>query len=492
MPNSPTAARNTSSTSETTATPGPQELPAGARGTALVTGATGYIGGALVPALLEEGWTVRVLARRPSDLSDRPWRGQVQVVQGDATSEADLQAAMSGTTVAYYLIHSMGSGGSFAERDRTIARSFAQAARGAGVSRVVYLGGLHPEGEQLSEHLASRAEVGDTLLGSGVPTIVLQAAVVVGNGSASFEMLRHLASRLPVMVAPKWLRNRVQPIALDDGIHYLTGAAELPASVSRTFDIGGPDVMTYEQMLRRYAQLTGHGRRLIATVPVLTPRLASLWIGLVTPLHPGLARALIDSVVHEVVCTEDDIRAFVADPPGGLTTFDAAVRQAAQETAPDRRPRNLAATSAATTVAAVAGSMATGTGSRWYRTLDLPAWQPPPAAFPIVWTALYADIAATSAAVLTDLERQGRTEEAKAYRRALYVNLSLNVAWSVVFWRLRRPWAAAVESGLLTSSSADLARRAGASSGARRNRLLPYAAWTGFATTLTGAIARRN
>jgi uncharacterized protein YbjT (DUF2867 family)/tryptophan-rich sensory protein len=399
---------------------------------------------------------------------------------------------MVGVKVAYFLMHSMGSADDFAERDRSMARAFARAAREAGVDRIVYLGGLHPRTEELSEHLASREEVGRILLESGVPTAVLQAAIVLGTGSASFDMLRHLASRLPVMIAPKWLRNRVQPIAVDDAVHYLTGAASLSDSVSRTFDIGGPEVMTYEQMLRRYAGLTGHSRRVIVTVPVLTPRLASLWIGLVTPLETGLARTLINSVVHEVVCTENDIRELVPDPPGGLTTFDEAVTEALSGTAPDRGPRNLALTSAATAAAAVAGSLATTTGAGWYKSLDLPRWQPPSAAFPLVWTSLYADIAATSAAVLTDLERQGRTQEARAYRRALYLNLSLNAAWSVLFWRLRRPWAAAVESGLLTLSAADLARRAGASSTGRRNRLLPYPAWTAFATALTTAIARRN
>lgn len=470
----------------------PQPPADSGRGIALVAGATGYIGRRLVPALLKDGWTVRVLVRSATRLEPISWQHDVEVIQADARSSADLERALAGIQVAYYLIHSMGSDADFAERDRTIARDFARAARRAHLQRIVYLGGLHPRGEPLSTHLASREEVGRILLGSGVPTALLQAAVVLGAGSASFDMLRHLSARLPVMITPRWLRNRVQPIAVDDVIHYLIGAADLPDHVSRSFDIGGPDILTYAQMLRRYATLTGHGRRLIATVPVLTPRLASLWIGLVTPLDPRLARPLVDSLIHEVVCTEDDIRTFVPDPPEGLTPFDAAVRASVRDTPPDRGPRNLALTSAATTAAAIAGSMATKTGAHWYRALTLPTWQPPQAAFPIVWTALYANIAATSAAVLTDLDTQGREPEARAYRRALYANLALNTGWSVIFWRLHRPWAAAAVSALLTISSADLARRAGTSRAGRRNRLLPYPAWAAFATVLTAAIAHRN
>lgn len=479
-------------TEPTHAATGSAVLPGRPRGVALVTGATGFIGGRLVPALLADGWTVRVLVRRASTLDDKPWLRDVEVIEGDAGSADQLDRALVEVEVAYYLIHSMATRGDFGERDRALARTFARAARSAGVRRIVYLGGLHPDGEPLSEHLASREEVGRILLGSGVPTAVLQAAMVLGTGSASFDLLRHLSSRLPVMVAPRWVRNRIQPIALEDVIHYLTGAAHLPAHVNRTFDIGGPDVMTYEQMLRRYATLTGQRRRVVATVPVLTPRLASLWIGLVTPLDTTLARPLVDSLIHEVICREDDLQGFVPAPPGGLTGFDAAVRASTGTTPRDRGPRNLGIAAAATTLAAVAGSAATTTGTGWYRQLDLPPWQPPQLAFPLVWTTLYANIATTSAAVLTDLERQGRLDEAKSYRRALFLNLALNAGWSVIFWRLRRPWAAAVESALLTVSSADLARRAGASSAGRRNRLLPYPAWTAFATALTTAIARRN
>lgn len=460
--------------------------------TALVTGATGYIGGLLVPRLLAEGWAVRVLTRHRSSLDDVPWRDRVEVVEGDASSADDLRAALNGIQVAYFLIHSMGGAADFAEHDRSLAQTFATAARDAGVGRIVYLSGLHPADEALSPHLASRVEVGEILLSSGVPTAVLQAAVVLGDGSASFDMLRYLASRLPAMVAPKWLHNRIQPIAIDDVMHYLVGAADLPSDVNRTFDIGGPQVMTYEEMLHEFVRITGRRRRLIVTVPVLTPRLASHWVGLVTPLDAGIAKPLVGSLVHEVVCQEDDIASYVPSPEGGLTGFDDAVRRAMRDAKPDTGPRNLAVFAGATLLSSVLGGLATQPSSRWYRGLDLPSWQPPKAAFPLVWTALYADIAATSAATVTSLERAGKDDEARAYRWALATNLVLNTGWSWLFWRVRRLDLAAVEAGLLAASSADLARRAGADSPRRGALLAPYAVWTGFATVLSAAIARRN
>jgi tryptophan-rich sensory protein len=335
-------------------------------------------------------------------------------------------------------------------------------------------------------------EVGEILLASGVPTAVLQAAVVLGDGSASFDMLRYLASRLPAMVAPKWLHNRIQPIAIDDVMHYLVGAADLPSDVNRTFDIGGPQVMTYEDMLHGFVRVTGGRKRLIVTIPVLTPRLASHWVGLVTPLDAGLAKPLVGSLVHEVVCEEHDIAQYVPDPPGGLMPFDDAVRLAMRNATPDTGPRNLAILGAATVASATVGGLATQPGSRWYRSLDLPSWQPPKAAFPIVWTALYADIAATSAATVTKLEREGLHDEARVYRRALAANLVLNTGWSWLFWRARRLDVAAVEAALLAVSSADLARRAAAGSPRRGVVLAPYAVWTGFAAVLSAAVARRN
>ncbi|MEE6271795.1 SDR family oxidoreductase [Georgenia sp. MJ206] len=297
---------------------------------ALVTGATGYIGGRLVPELLAAGYRVRAMARHPERLSGREWRADVEVVAADASSAEDLARALEGVGVAYYLIHSLGSGPEFEARDRRTARTFGTAARTAGVRRVVYLGGLHPDTDGLSPHLESRREVGDILLAAGVPTTVLQAAVIIGSGSASFEMMRYLTERLPAMIAPKWLDNRIQPIAVRDVLRYLVGSASMPDDVSRTFDIGGPDVLTYREMMQRYAAVAALPARVIRTVPVLTPRLASLWVGLVTPVPSGLARPLVESLIHEVVAKESDIDALVPPPPEGLLGFEQSVELALQ------------------------------------------------------------------------------------------------------------------------------------------------------------------
>src|SRR4051794_21362519 len=364
--------------------------------TALVTGASGYVGGHVVPRLLEEGWTVRVLTRSRRSLDDRPWIDRVEVAEGDVSSREDMVDALEGVDAAWYLVHSMDDQPDFQERDREAATQFAEAAKQAGVTRIVYLGGLHPHDEVLSPHLASRVEVGRIFLGSGVPTAVLQAAVVLGDGSASFDMLRYLTTRLPVMVAPKWLENRIQPIAVDDVVTLLVGAGGLPPEINRTFDIGGPEVLTYRQMIARFSDATGRRRPLVVTVPVLTPRLASHWVGLVTPISAGLAKPLVGSLVHEVVAKERDIDDYV-EVPGGYTDFATAVRSAMRTARPDTALRNVAITATATVAAVALGSLATAPASAWYRSLELPDWQPPPVAFPVVWTALYADIAASSA-----------------------------------------------------------------------------------------------
>ncbi|MEU3655206.1 SDR family oxidoreductase [Streptomyces sp. NPDC032161] len=305
----------------------------GTRPLCLVTGATGYIGGRLVPGLLDAGHRVRAAVRDPRRLRDHPWADRVEVVAADVRDAGSVRAAMRDVDVAYYLVHALGSGPGFEERDREAARIFGEQARAAGVGRIVYLGGLTPHGvpeRDLSPHLRSRAEVGRVLLASGVPTAVLRAAVVIGSGSASFEILRHLTERLPVMVTPSWVSTSIQPVAVRDVIRWLVGCAGLPAEVNRAFDIGGPDVMTYRDMMRRYAEVAGLPRRLILPVPVLTPGLSGLWIGLVTPVPPSIARPLAESLRHEVVCREHDIARYVPDPPGGALGFDEALRLALQ------------------------------------------------------------------------------------------------------------------------------------------------------------------
>jgi uncharacterized protein YbjT (DUF2867 family) len=274
----------------------------------LVTGATGYIGGRLAPRLLDEG-DVRCLVRDPGKLRDVPWAKDAEVVKGDLLDPDSVRAACEGVDVVYFLVHSLSDKG-FAATDRKVALILGEAAREAGVKRIVYLGGLHPDGP-LSEHLESRAEVGEILLRSGVPTAALQAAVILGSGSASFEMLRYLTERLPVMLTPSWVRNRIQPIAVRDVLRYLVAVADLPPEVNRTFDIGGPDVLTYVDMMQRYAAVAGLPRRKIVGAPILTPKLSAHWVNIVTPVPKGIAAPLIESLVHEVVRRERDIDEYV-------------------------------------------------------------------------------------------------------------------------------------------------------------------------------------
>ena len=458
--------------------------------TALVTGASGYVGSQLVPALLEQGWTVRVLARNPGGLA-QAWRDRVDVVQGDATDPDALAEALAGCRVAYYLLHSMDGKGDYRDRDRRLARRFADSARAAAVGRIVYLSGLHPQG-RLSDHLASRVEVGEILLESGVPTAVLQAGVVLGEGSASFDMLRHLTERLPVSFGPKWLRNRIQPIAVSDVVHYLVRAADLDPGVNRTIDVGMPEQLTYLEMMRRYAAATGLGPRLVGTVPVLTPRLASLWVGLVTPVPAGIARPLVGSLINDAVKSEDDAATLLGDPEGGLKGFEDAIALATQDIDPHRWGRTLATVSAAVAATAVAGSLLTDPDSAWYRSLRKPTWQPPASAFPIVWTGLYAIIAVATTAAITEAEEAGDLEKAAGLRRSLAVNLPLNAAWSGIFFRSRNLPAATLGAAALAASSADLARRAAATGSGKAVGLGLYAVWCGFATALSAELARLN
>ncbi|HEY3506457.1 MAG TPA: SDR family oxidoreductase [Actinocatenispora sp.] len=290
----------------------------------VVFGATGYIGGRLVPELLAAGHQVRVVARDPGRLADRPWHADVEIRRGDVMDAGSVRAAMDDVDVAYYLVHSLRRK-DFAEVDRKAARTVTDAAADAGVRRIVYLGGLHPPHERLSAHLESRREVGATLLAGPVEAVVLQAAVIIGSGSASFEMLRYLTERLPAMVTPRWVGNRIQPIAIRDVLRYLVACATVPAGVNRAFDIGGPDILTYVQMMRRYAVVAGLSRRVVLPVPVLTPWLSAQWVNLVTPVPRSIAVPLIESLVNEVVCQEDDIAGLIPPPPQGLLHFEDAV-----------------------------------------------------------------------------------------------------------------------------------------------------------------------
>lgn len=290
-----------------------------------LTGATGYIGGRLLRVLEARGERVRCLSRRPEYLATRVGSG-TEVVVGDVSRPRTLRPALEGVETAYYLVHSMGHGGSFADVDRKAAASFGRAALAEGVRRIVYLGGLG-EGD-LSEHLASRHEVGRILRESGVPTIEFRASIVIGSGSASFEMLRALVERLPVMVTPRWVGTRAQPIAIEDVLSYLVAALDYEPNGGEVFEIGGSDVCSYLDLMHEYADRRGLRRHLVP-VPVLTPRLSSLWLHLVTPVYAGIGRELVDSLRNETVV--NDPRALEVFPVRPRSAPEAIARALANE-----------------------------------------------------------------------------------------------------------------------------------------------------------------
>lgn len=294
----------------------------------LVTGSTGYIGGRLVPRLLSAGHQVRALARNPGKLTAVPWLSHVEVVRGDLSDANSLIAACTGVDVVYYLVHSMGAARNFAAEESRAAANVAAAAKRTGVQRIVYLSGLHQDSAKLSPHLASRQAVADVLLASGVETVVLQAGVVVGSGSASFEMIRHLTDRLPVMTTPKWVHNKIQPIAIGDALYYLMAAATANVPASGSWDIGGPDVLEYGDMMRTYAEVARLGKRYLIVLPFLTPTIASLWVGTVTPIPSGLARPLIESLECDAVMRDHAVDSIIPAPADGLADYREAVRLA--------------------------------------------------------------------------------------------------------------------------------------------------------------------
>ncbi len=295
-------------------------MDASSSSTVFVTGATGYIGGRVAPRLLERGYRVRCLARSAAKLRARPWAGneRIEVVEGDAGDEARLEDSLRGCAAAYYLVHSMDAAGpEYRARDLSLAETFGRAAANAGVPRIIYLGGLGETGEGLSKHLASRREVEAALGRGGVPVTVLRAAMIIGSGSASFEILRYLVERLPIMITPRWVSTQSQPIAVRDVMHYLIAALEAPATTGKTLDIGGPEVASYASIMREMASALHLRRRLVIPVPVLTPRLSSLWIHLVTPLNASIARPLAEGLKNRVVCRNDEAKRLM--PHGCLT-----------------------------------------------------------------------------------------------------------------------------------------------------------------------------
>lgn len=294
----------------------------------LVTGATGYIGGRLVTHLLEVGYRVRVFARQADRLRDYPWISKVEVIEGDANDVAALDKALKSVDIAYYMLHALNLTDDFEKEEKVLAEKFAKSALKNKLKRIVYLGGIITKGQELSPHLASRALTGEILRASGVPTIELRAGVVIGSGSASFEMLRYLTERLPIMTTPKWVLNQIQPIAIRDVLRYLVGAAAIDKKINGAFDVAGPDLFTYAEMMQQYAEAAGLRRRIIIPIPVLTPKLSSGWVGLVTPVPFQLARRLVDSLKNDVIADNGPIRELIADPKSGLTPFKTAVKLA--------------------------------------------------------------------------------------------------------------------------------------------------------------------
>jgi uncharacterized protein YbjT (DUF2867 family) len=294
----------------------------------LVTGASGYVGGRLVTALLADGADVRVFVRDANKAQSHSWANQVEIATGNASDFQSTKAALTGVHTAFYLLHSINLGPNFDEIESAMARNFAKAAQSCGVSQIVYLGGINND-EKTSKHLTSRANTGKELATTSVPVLELRAGIIIGSGSASFEMLRHLTHRLPVMTTPKWVSNKTHPIAIRDVLWYLRNCAKLEKPVGGVFDIGGPEVLTYADMMQKFAKLSGLRKRLIIKVPVLTPKLSSLWIGFVTPVPTSLARPLVGSLISEVVADpKKSIDKLIPKPAEGLIDVDGAVKLA--------------------------------------------------------------------------------------------------------------------------------------------------------------------
>lgn len=456
----------------------------------LLTGATGYVGGRLLRALEHAGRSPICLARRPDRL--RGVAGPATtVVQGDVLDAASLDRALAGVTVAYYLVHAMTASGSFSETDREAARRFGDACRRAGVARIIYLGGLG-SGAELSEHLASRQEVGHLLRAAGVPVVEFRASVIVGAGSTSFEIVRALVDKLPFMVTPRWVRTPAQPIAIDDVVSYLVEALDADLPKGGIFEIGGADRVSYGDLMREYARQRNL-RRVLLPVPVLSPGLSGLWLSLVAPDQAKVGRALIEGVRNETVVRD----------PAALETFRVkplgigeSVRRAVEGTPPaapalsGARVLGPAILSVAVCLlAGLLGQLLSGDAvSTWYLTLAKPPWTPPGAVFGPVWTALYVMMGLAAWRIWT-------TDGIRQARLALGVfvlHLAVNAAWSGFFFGLRSPGGAFAWIVLLDVLVAATILLFTARSRLAAGLLVPYAAWLGYATALNFAIWRMN
>ena len=294
----------------------------------LVTGASGYVGGRLVTALLEDGADIRVFVRDKNKAQSHTWASAVEIAVGNASDYQSTVAALTGVHTAFYLLHSINFGPNFDKIESEMAKNFAKAAQECGVKQIVYLGGINNDAKT-SKHLSSRANTGKSLASSTVAVMELRAGIIIGSGSASFEMLRHLTHRLPVMTTPKWVMNKTHPIAVRDVLWYLRKSAMLEKPVSGVFDIGGPEVLSYADMMQKFAKLSGLRKRLIIKVPVLTPKLSSLWIGFVTPVPTSLARPLVGSLISEVVADPaKSINHLIPKPAEGLIDVEGAIKLA--------------------------------------------------------------------------------------------------------------------------------------------------------------------
>jgi uncharacterized protein YbjT (DUF2867 family) len=294
----------------------------------LILGATGFVGKRLLPELLGKGVKARLFVREPLKLREVSPESDIEVVKGDLLTGEGLEKALEGVRVAYYLVHSMGGRSilqnrEYAEKDRKAADNFVMSADASGLGRIIYLGALGEQGDELSEHLKSRAEIATTLSSGRAEATILRAAIIIGAGGASFEMLRYLVERLPVMVCPKWIDTLIQPIALKDVLQYLVGCLFNPDTAGMSYDIGGPEILTYSEMMQQYAEARGLSPRLIFRVPLLTPVLSSYWVDLVTPVPSGIAHPLIEGLKNEVVCRENRIEQII---PIQKTPFKEGVR----------------------------------------------------------------------------------------------------------------------------------------------------------------------